>query len=34
MKIKPVELEQIASLLLANYQKKALLIGKAADAAI
>ena len=34
MKIKPEQLEQIASMLLANYQKKELLIGKAADAAI
>ena len=34
MKIKPEQLEQIASMLLANYQKKALLVGKAADAAI
>ena len=34
MKIKPEQLEQIASMLLAHYQNKALLIGKAADAAI
>ena len=34
MKIKPEQLEQIASMLLANYKNKALLVGKAADAAI
>ena len=34
MKIKPEQLEQIAIMLLANYQKKALLVSKAADSAI
>lgn len=34
MKIKPEQLEQIAALLLASYQKHELMVGKAADAAI
>ena len=34
MKIKPEQLEQIASLLLASYKKKELMVSKAADAAI
>ena len=34
MKIKPEQLEQIAIMLLANYQKRALLVSKAADSAI
>jgi hypothetical protein len=34
MKIKPEQLEQIASLLIASYKKKELMLSKAADAAI
>ena len=34
MKIKPEQLEQIASLLLANYKNKELMIAKAADQAL
>jgi len=34
MKIKPEQLDQIASLLLASYKKNELMVGKAADAAI
>jgi hypothetical protein len=34
MKIKPEQLEQIASLLLASYKKNQLMVGKATDHAI
>ena len=34
MKIKPEQLEQIASLLVNNYKKKELMVGKAAESAI
>ena len=34
MKIRAAQLEQIASLLLSNYQKKELIIAKAAESAI
>jgi hypothetical protein len=34
MKIKPEQLEQIASMVLASYKKHELMVGKAADAAI
>ena len=34
MKIKPEQLDQIASLLLASYKKNELMVGKATDAAI
>jgi len=34
MKIKPEQLDQIASLLLASYKKNELMVGKAADPAI
>ena len=34
MKIKAAQLEQIASLLVSNYKKKELMVGKAAEAAI
>ena len=34
MKIKQEQLEQIASLLIANYQKKELIVAKAADGVI
>jgi hypothetical protein len=34
MKIRAAQLEQIASLLLSNYQKKELIVAKAAEAAI
>ena len=34
MKIKPEQLDQIASLLLASYKKNELMVGKAAEAAI
>ena len=34
MKIKPEQLEQIASLLLANYKNKELMVGKATDQAL
>ena len=34
MKIKPDQLDQVASLLLASYKKNELIVGKAADAAI
>ena len=34
MKIKPEQLEQIASLLLASYKKNQLMVGKATDQAI
>ena len=34
MKIKPEQLDQVASLLLASYKKNELMVGKADDAAI
>ena len=34
MKIKAAQLEQIASLLVTNYKKKELMVGKAAESAI
>ena len=34
MKIKAAQLEQIASLLVSNYKKKELMVGKAAESAI
>ncbi len=34
MKIKPEQLEQIASLLIANFKNKELMVGKATDQAI